>query len=132
MIMKSILIVSPDPETASILRLRLELEGYKVVSAIDKEETLEQAGKDSPCLAVIDMINSDEEETRETSQIISALHKKKIKTAVLLPRMKENSRVFSLPKSDIVVRKPYNIETLAKQLRNLLSSPRRSCSSHRD
>lgn len=128
--MKSILIVSPDPEAANILRLRLELDGYEVKSAIDKEETLAQTGKDAPCLAVIDMINSDDEEAAEISQIISALQKKKIKTAVLLPRMTENSRLFTLPKSDIVVRKPYNVNALARQLIDLLNSPRRSCSSH--
>jgi CheY-like chemotaxis protein len=130
--MKSILIVSPDPEAANILRLRLELDDCRVLTAIDKEEAIAQLKNDQPCLAVIDMINCGDDEAEETSQIISALRKKKIKTAVLLPRMTENSRLFKITEPDLVVRKPYNVNTLAIQLISFINNPKMSCSSRRD
>ncbi|ACY19339.1 response regulator [Haliangium ochraceum] len=53
---ETILVVDDDPEILGMLDLRLGKRGYRVVSAIDGEEALEQARKEKPALVVLDVM----------------------------------------------------------------------------
>jgi len=129
--MKNILIITPDLEILNILKLRLELNGYKVMSALDKEEAIICTKKQKPCLAIIDILNFADDEAANALFLNKFFINRKIKTAILLPRMAENSCSFKF-KANLLIKKPYNISTLARQLDELISNPKRSCSSHRD
>ncbi|HAZ14720.1 MAG: hypothetical protein A2X86_12740 [Bdellovibrionales bacterium GWA2_49_15] len=54
---QSILIVEDDAGIRDVLRYALELEGYKVVVAINGQDGLEQLAKmQSPCLILLDLM----------------------------------------------------------------------------
>lgn len=53
---RKILIVDDEPELVEMLRMRLEANGYEVVSAYDGEEGLAQAEKEKPDLILLDIM----------------------------------------------------------------------------
>ena len=53
---KTILVVDDDPEILSMLQLRLEHRGYKVLTASDGKEALAQAKRSRPALMILDVM----------------------------------------------------------------------------
>jgi len=53
---KRILVVDDEPQIVSMLKLRLEANGYEVISASDGEEGLEKAKSLKPDLIILDII----------------------------------------------------------------------------
>jgi DNA-binding response OmpR family regulator len=54
--MKKILIIDDETELVEMLRLRLESNGYKVISAFNGEEGLERVDKEKPDLILLDIM----------------------------------------------------------------------------
>ncbi len=55
-IVKTILIVDDEPDMVYALRMQLEAEGYRVLTAGDGREGLERVRKDRPDLVVLDLM----------------------------------------------------------------------------
>ena len=53
---KRILVVDDEPQIVSMLKLRLEANGYKVITASDGEEGLQKAKDLKPDLIILDII----------------------------------------------------------------------------
>ena len=53
---KTILVVDDDPEILSMLQLRLEKRGYKVLTASDGKEALVVAKRSRPALMILDVM----------------------------------------------------------------------------
>ena len=53
---KTILVVDDDPEILSMLQLRLEHRGYKVLTASDGKEALASAKRSRPALMILDVM----------------------------------------------------------------------------
>lgn len=53
---KRILVVDDEPQIVSMLKLRLEANGYEVISAFDGEEGLQKAKDLKPDLIILDII----------------------------------------------------------------------------
>lgn len=53
---KTILVVDDDPEILSMLQLRLEKRGYKVLTASDGKEALTVAKRSRPALMILDVM----------------------------------------------------------------------------
>ncbi len=53
---KTILVVDDDPEILSMLQLRLEKRGYKVLTASDGKEALVVAKRSRPVLMILDVM----------------------------------------------------------------------------
>jgi DNA-binding response OmpR family regulator len=54
--MPKILIVDDEPELREMLTMRLEANGYEVITAADGEEGLEQTKKEKPDLILLDIM----------------------------------------------------------------------------
>lgn len=52
----TILVVDDDPEILGMLDLRLGKRGFRVISAVDGEQALDQARKENPALVVLDVM----------------------------------------------------------------------------
>ena len=53
---KKILVVDDEPNAVEMLKIRLEKNGYTVISAGSGEECLEKAAKENPDLILLDML----------------------------------------------------------------------------
>ena len=53
---KKILIIDDEPEFVDIIKMRLEAQGYEVLSANDGQSGLEKAGKERPNLILLDIL----------------------------------------------------------------------------
>ena len=125
--MASILIIGPDPETREILKLRFEVDGVSVLTALGSGDALPQIKSKKPDAVIVDLVDYDSGEMKEVSAIVKATKNTKTGLALLWPR----GGVESPPKTDLIVRKPYDLNVLAKQMGKLISSPKTSCSSRR-
>ena len=129
--MDTVLIVGCDPEAINILKLRLEVEEFEVKEAWGKDDTKTLLKSLAPKVALIDMISCDEEETKETSQILTLLNQNKIRSVLLLPRGSSQTKTPRLPHSDMVIKKPYELNALIEEMRKMINSPKKSSTSHR-
>ncbi len=53
---KKILVVDDEIELVNVIKIRLEANGYEVISAYDGQEALEKAKKENPDLIILDLI----------------------------------------------------------------------------
>jgi len=53
---KKILIVDDEPDFVDALRMRLEANGYEVISAYDGQDGIDKAKKESPGLILLDLV----------------------------------------------------------------------------
>ena len=52
---KKILIIDDEPEVATLLKLRLEAQGYEVLTATDGQDGMDKIKKDKPDLVLLDV-----------------------------------------------------------------------------
>lgn len=124
--MNKILIISPDPETTKILRLRLEIEGIDVGTALGQKDAGESIKSQDTLLTIIDMVNFDEEEIKEVKEIIKSLNQKKMCSILLLPRAAQNTNIPKLPPVNLVMRKPYDLNVLVQEIQRMINIPKTS------
>lgn len=143
--MASILLIGPDPETREILKLRLEVEGFGVLTALGQEDAALLIERKRPAAVIVDMIDYDEDEQKEVLEIIKKTGQMKVSSVLLLPRGNlaitapaaklcdfcRPSATHTAPKTDLVIKKPYDLNALVAQIKKLISSPKKSCSSRR-
>jgi len=141
--MASILIIGPDPETREILKLRFEVDGIEVTTALGKEDAVPAIKKDRPDCALIDLIDLSEGETKEALAIIRAVTQAKIQSILLMPRgftespPKKDCETCGISfkekiaKADLVINKPYDLNALIEQVSRLISNPKKSSTSRR-
>lgn len=53
---KKILVVDDEIELVNVIKIRLEANGYEVISAYDGQEALEKVNKENPDLIILDLI----------------------------------------------------------------------------
>jgi len=153
--MSSILLIGPDPEIIEVLKLRLEVDGHEVITALGKDDSLSMIRHAKPMAAVIDMIGYDADELREIEAITNVLSRTKVRSVLLLPRglpadiatcvrfpqskkaektseYRDSTEIWNIPKNDLVVRKPYDLNKLIKEIYRLINNPKTSLTSRRD
>ena len=54
--LKTILVVDDDPEILTMLQLRLEKRGYRILTAVDGKQALASAKRDLPDLMILDVM----------------------------------------------------------------------------
>lgn len=112
--MKDILIISPDPETSRMLELAFELEGWRV----DQATTVKGAKAMSAMVVLLDMV----EGVDEFRKALTAKSFKGAKVVALAPRgMGEGVVELKVPRTDLVVRRPYELTHLVKASGELIS-----------
>lgn len=144
MLMATILLIGPDPETREILKLRLEVAGHSVLTALGEDDAIPVLKGKKPAVSVIDMVGCDASEQKEAETIAKAASKMGVSSILLLPRAKKgpakSKKVCGScgpvsdeisPSADLIVRKPYDLTALVNEIDRLINNPRTSCSSHR-
>lgn len=126
--MASLLLIGPDPQTREILKLRFEVEDINVSTALGKNDFLSLMKGVLPDAVIIDLFDYDAEEIKEIAAITKELIKKKLRSVLLLPRGQLTKK---LPKIDLIIRKPYDLNVLVVKVCRLINTPKRSCSSRR-
>ena len=115
--MQKALIVSPDPQTARMLALALELEGLDA----DHEATLPEsfpAGIDALLLDIVE----GEHEVKEGAKGLSEIEGKRPKTVVILPQGYDRARASKhFSKADLIVTRPFHLTSLIKQTIDLIT-----------
>lgn len=53
---KRILVVDDEPQLVEVVKMRLEANGYQIITAYDGQEALEKARKERPDLIILDLM----------------------------------------------------------------------------
>lgn len=110
--MKTILIISPDPETGRSLELAFELADWEVRQAT----TMKGSKADGADVVLLDMI----EGIGEFKKGVSARSFKGAKVVALAPRgMDEVSVTEKVPRANLVIRRPFELTHLVSMTEDL-------------
>jgi hypothetical protein len=110
--MRTILIISPDPETGRSLELAFELAGWEVRQAT----TIKGSKADGADVVILDMI----EGLGEFKKAVTVRSFKKAKVMALAPRgMGEEAVTEKVPRANFVVRRPYELTHLVRTAEEL-------------
>ena len=115
----NIAVIEDDESVRSSLKLNLELEGYKVLTANDGEEGLELVNRDSPDLIILDVMMP----RKDGLQACKELRSSGISTPLILltARNEEVDRVFGLEMgADDYLAKPFGMRELVARVKALL------------
>ena len=123
--MKHILLVTPDPEAAETLSLRLELDGHTITHALSLDEARAQLGATPHEICIIDDSDHDKDTLHDLKKF--ARHAQRITPhLVLLTRaMPDKKQLVSLNEY-LVVTKPYDLTTLATLIGEIDSAQARN------
>ncbi len=119
--MKKILLVDDEPELRTAVKIRLEVEGYKVIPASNGKECLELARTENPDLIILDLmmpVMDGYTALRRLKEDPDLSH-----IPVIILSIKEKIKMEGLFISDLVedyVEKPFETEELLTKVRAVL------------
>ena len=117
---KKILIVEDDEDLLCLYRLYLQGESYKILLAKNGLEGIRQAEQEKPDLIILDMIMPvmDGEEFIQKYRV----EKKNFDIPIIIASVNDKIPASLIEKGKIksVLRKPFPIETLVKEIESLL------------
>ena len=118
---KTILVVDDDPEIVTMLSLRLGKRGYRVLTAIDGIEALEQTRKQHPDLVILDVMMPGKNGWEVARAIRQDPVTEKIKV-VMLTAIGESVNEMTSPLygADAHIDKPFEFEKLEQTISILL------------
>ena len=119
---KKILVVEYDLVTQRILAARLEINGYKVITAPDGEEGLKKARKENPDLVMLDLM-LPKMTGYEVCRMLKFDDKyKKIPIIVLSALDQQDEREKAVKAgADAVFVKPFDLELLLVKIKEFIS-----------
>ena len=117
---KKILIVEDDEDLLCLYRLYLQGQSFKIILAKNGLEGIQQAEKEKPDLIILDMIMPvmDGEEFIQKYRV----EKKNFDVPIIIASVNDKIPASLIEKGKIksVLRKPFPIETLVKEIESLL------------
>jgi DNA-binding response OmpR family regulator len=118
-----VLVAGDDPDILALVRLRLEREGYDVVSAPDGQAALELALDQTPDLAVLDVMMPRLDGYEVTRRLLEHETTKGMPIILLTARVGESDleRGFEMG-ADGYVTKPFSPQMLREQARAALGA----------
>ena len=119
---KTILVVDDDPEILSMLQLRLEHRGYKVLTASDGKEALAQAKRSRPALMILDVMMP----SKNGWEVARALKQDPVTEGIKILMLtaigaQVNEMTSPLYGADAHLDKPFNFNELDRTLERLLA-----------
>ncbi len=119
---KTILVVDDDPEILSMLQLRLEHRGYKVLTASDGKEALAQAKRSRPALMILDVMMP----SKNGWEVARALKQDPVTEGIKILMLtaigaQVNEMTSPLYGADAHLDKPFNFNELDQTLERLLA-----------
>ena len=117
---KKILIVEDDEDLLCLYRLYLQGESYQIIQAKNGKKGLERAEQDKPDLIILDMImpEMDGEEFIQKYRV----ENKNFEVPIIIASVNDKIPHSLIEKGKIrsVLRKPFPIETLVKEIESIL------------
>jgi two-component system KDP operon response regulator KdpE len=114
----AVLVVDDEPRLVDVVRMNLELEGYRVLEAYDGHEALEKLKQDLPDLVVLDVMmpELDGFETLRRIREVSS-----VPVIMLTVRQEESDRIRGLEiGADDYLTKPFSPRELQTRIKALL------------
>lgn len=113
--MKRMLIITPNPKSAEILRLAFELKDFSVTHALSSSVALDHFRAHDPHIVIFDVMGVKTGELKKAEQFIDATKDSPRPTFILTPRVPD-SKCFPTLSAGHVLKKPYNLTTLVKMV----------------
>ena len=118
---KKILVVDDEANIVKALQIRLEREGYIIVSAYDGESAIEKAKEEKPDLIIMDIIMPN----MDGLQACEILKKDSLtqNIPIIMLTAKSMGKDFEMAmdkKADWYIVKPFNFEHLLRRIKGLL------------
>lgn len=122
-----ILVVEDVPVMLTVLRMRLEAEGFEVIAARDGIEALEQARDAHPDLVLLDLMLPRLPGERVCRELRSDPRTRALPIIVVSARAGEAERLRALAAgADAILPKPYDVAALIGEIRARLAGGRRA------
>jgi len=119
--MQTILVADDDPDIQSLVVLRLERSGYRVLRASDGQEALELALRERPDLAVLDITMPKLDGCEVTRSIREHAETAEMPVILLTARVQENDVTVGLDAGATdYVKKPFSPQELGARVASLL------------
>lgn len=109
--MKRMLVITPDPESAEILRLAFELQDFSVTHALSSSVALEHFKTHNPHIIILDVLGTKTSELEIAEEFVNQMRGSARPTFVLTPRIPD-WKAFPMLHANHVLKKPYNLTTL--------------------
>jgi DNA-binding response OmpR family regulator len=120
-----ILVVEDVPLVLAVLRMRLEAEGFAVITARDGVEALDQAREAHPDLVLLDLMLPRLPGERVCQELRADPRTRALPIVVLSARIGESERLRALAAgADAFLAKPYDPDALLAEIRARLASRR--------
>lgn len=121
---KKILVVDDEPEIVELLKTRLEVSGYQVVTAGNGVTALRTVKEERPDLLILDMMLPDIQGSTICAQIKADEKYSFIPVILLTARSSDYDKdVVRTIKADAYITKPFKQEVLLKTVKDLLRLP---------
>jgi two-component system response regulator MprA len=118
-----VLVADDDKDILQLLRLRLELLGYRVVQAANGVEALELAREQDPALAILDVMMPGLDGLKVTRQLRAG--NSRIPIILLTARIQESDVSAGLDAgADAYLGKPFDAADLKEMVYDLLAAAR--------
>ncbi len=118
---QTILVVDDSPTDLKLMTSPLEEKGYRVLTAVDGEEALEKASKESPHLIVLDVVLPKKNGFQVCRQLKTAPETKDIKILMLTSKTQDSDRFWGLKQgADEYLTKPFDDEDYVAIISKLL------------
>ena len=122
-----ILVVEDVPLGLAVLRLRLEAEGFAVITARDGVEALEQARDGHPDLMVLDLMLPRLSGERVCQELRADPRTQSMPIVVVSARVQEAERLRALAAgADAFIAKPYDMARLIEEIHARLAAGRKA------
>ena len=126
-----ILIADDEKDIRSVLRTRLEFEGYTVLEAVDGLEAVRMAQEEAPDLIVLDVMMPHLDGVEVCNRLRASFTTRHIPVIMVTARAGKDDKISGLEKgANDYVTKPFEMGELLQRVRNTLdwSSQQRSAS----
>jgi CheY-like chemotaxis protein len=122
-----ILVVEDVPLVRAVLAMRLESEGFTVITARDGVEALDQVREGQPDLVLLDLMMPRLTGERVCQELRADPRTRTLPIVVLSARVGEAEKLRALAAgADSFVGKPYDLDRLVEEIRTRLANAKRA------
>lgn len=115
------LVITPDPESAEILRLAFELQDFSVIHALSPSVALDHFKVHDPHIIILDVLGTKTSELEIAEEFVTQMQDDARPTFVLTPRIPD-WKAFPMLHSKHILKKPYNLTTLVHMVTKIVKS----------
>lgn len=118
---QTILVVEDEPDTTLVLKDRLEMEGYRVVTAVDGVAALERLKETKPALILMDVMMPRMNGYQACRKIKNEAEWSKIPIILLTAKSQESDKFWGKESGcDDYVTKPFEMDEIVEKIKKYL------------